>query len=68
MIDFWVETALECFNTGNFNSLMAILTALNLNAIARLKKTVSFLTINFVAYYDQVHFSGPKYRQQSSRA
>nr|XP_016928620.1 ras-GEF domain-containing family member 1B-B [Drosophila suzukii] len=39
MIDFWVETALECFNTGNFNSLMAILTALNLNAIARLKKT-----------------------------
>ncbi|XP_034652360.1 ras-GEF domain-containing family member 1B-B [Drosophila subobscura] len=39
MIDFWVETALECFNTGNFNSLMAILTALNLTAIARLKKT-----------------------------
>lgn len=43
MIDFWVETALECFNTGNFNSLMAILTALNLTAIARLKKTVSLL-------------------------
>ncbi|KMY94566.1 ras-GEF domain-containing family member 1B [Drosophila simulans] len=41
MIDFWVETALECFNTGNFNSLMAILTALNLTAIARLKKTWS---------------------------
>ncbi|XP_017019959.1 ras-GEF domain-containing family member 1B-B [Drosophila kikkawai] len=39
MIDFWVDTALECFNTGNFNSLMAILTALNLTAIARLKKT-----------------------------
>ncbi|KAH8316337.1 hypothetical protein KR067_005235 [Drosophila pandora] len=39
LIDFWVETALECFNTGNFNSLMAILTALNLTAIARLKKT-----------------------------
>ncbi|KAH8290938.1 hypothetical protein KR054_007313 [Drosophila jambulina] len=39
MIDFWVDTALECFNTGNFNSLMAILTALNMTAIARLKKT-----------------------------
>ncbi|KAH8372570.1 hypothetical protein KR009_000091 [Drosophila setifemur] len=41
IIDFWVETALECFNTGNFNSLMAILTALNLSSIARLKKTWS---------------------------
>ncbi|ALC41071.1 CG4853 [Drosophila busckii] len=41
MIEFWIDTALECFNTGNFNSLMAILTALNLTAISRLKKTWS---------------------------
>ncbi|KAH8418623.1 hypothetical protein KR222_007194 [Zaprionus bogoriensis] len=41
MIEFWIETALECFNTGNFNSLMAILTALNMNAVSRLKKTWS---------------------------
>lgn len=41
MIEFWIETALECFNIGNFNSLMAILTALNTTAISRLKKTVS---------------------------
>ncbi|KAH8370384.1 hypothetical protein KR093_003248 [Drosophila rubida] len=41
MIEFWIETALECFNTGNFNSLMAILTALNMTAVSRLKKTWS---------------------------
>ncbi|XP_062134942.1 ras-GEF domain-containing family member 1C isoform X1 [Drosophila sulfurigaster albostrigata] len=39
MIEFWIDTALECFNTGNFNSLMAILTALNTTPITRLKKT-----------------------------
>ncbi|TDG50614.1 hypothetical protein AWZ03_002918 [Drosophila navojoa] len=43
MIEFWIETALECFNIGNFNSLMAILTALNTTAISRLKKTWSKL-------------------------
>ncbi|XP_064543295.1 ras-GEF domain-containing family member 1C isoform X1 [Drosophila montana] len=41
MVEFWIDTALECFNTGNFNSLMAILTALNMTAISRLKKTWS---------------------------
>lgn len=41
MIDFWIEVAHECFNIGNFNSLMAITTALNLSSISRLKKTVS---------------------------
>lgn len=40
-IDFWIEVAHECFNIGNFNSLMAITTALNLSSISRLKKTVS---------------------------
>ena len=39
-IDFWIEVAHECFNIGNFNSLMAITTALNLASISRLKKTV----------------------------
>lgn len=47
MIDFWIEVAHECFNIGNFNSLMAITTALNLSSISRLKKTVS------KAHYDQ---------------
>ncbi|XP_030371265.1 ras-GEF domain-containing family member 1C [Scaptodrosophila lebanonensis] len=41
MIDYWIETALECFNTGNFNSLMAIIGALNMKSIKRLKKTWS---------------------------
>ncbi|XP_068144073.1 ras-GEF domain-containing family member 1B [Drosophila tropicalis] len=39
MIDFWIDTALECFNLGNFNSLMAIVKSLQRTAIVRLKKT-----------------------------
>ncbi|XP_054733299.1 ras-GEF domain-containing family member 1B-B [Anastrepha obliqua] len=41
IIEFWIETARECFNIGNFNSLMAIIAGLNLAPISRLKKTWS---------------------------
>lgn len=41
IIEFWIETARECFNIGNFNSLMAIIAGLNLSPISRLKKTWS---------------------------
>ncbi|KAI8035659.1 hypothetical protein M5D96_011572 [Drosophila gunungcola] len=39
IIEYWIETARECFNIGNFNSLMAIIAGLNLAPIGRLKKT-----------------------------
>ncbi|XP_017032595.1 ras-GEF domain-containing family member 1B [Drosophila kikkawai] len=39
VIEYWIETARECFNIGNFNSLMAIIAGLNLAPIGRLKKT-----------------------------
>ncbi|KAH8388886.1 hypothetical protein KR215_005722, partial [Drosophila sulfurigaster] len=41
IIEYWIETARECFNIGNFNSLMAIIAGLNLAPIGRLKKTWS---------------------------
>ena len=41
VMEFWIETARECFNIGNFNSLMAIIAGLNMSPISRLKKTVS---------------------------
>ncbi|XP_014366582.1 ras-GEF domain-containing family member 1B [Papilio machaon] len=41
LLEQWVTTARECFNLGNFNSLMAIISALNMAPIARLKKTWS---------------------------
>lgn len=41
IIEYWIETARECFNIGNFNSLMAIIAGLNLAPIGRLKKTAS---------------------------
>lgn len=49
-IDFWIEVAHECFNIGNFNSLMAITTALNLSSISRLKKTVGCCDLNSIFY------------------
>ncbi|CAB3225670.1 unnamed protein product [Arctia plantaginis] len=41
VIEQWVMTARECFNLGNFNSLMAIISALNMAPVTRLKKTWS---------------------------
>ena len=39
MIEFWIEVARECVNIGNFNSLMGIITGLNMIPVARLKRT-----------------------------
>ena len=39
-MEFWIEVASECFNIGNFNSLMAIIAGLNMSPITRLRKTV----------------------------
>ncbi|XP_045464287.1 ras-GEF domain-containing family member 1B-like isoform X3 [Harmonia axyridis] len=39
MMEYWIETGRECFNIGNFNSLMAIISGLNMSPISRLKKT-----------------------------
>ena len=44
VLDFWVQTARECYNIGNFNSLMAINAGLSLAPVARLKKTVSAMS------------------------
>ncbi|XP_074027893.1 ras-GEF domain-containing family member 1B-A isoform X2 [Leptinotarsa decemlineata] len=41
VVEFWIETGRECFNIGNFNSLMAIIAGLNMSPISRLKKTWS---------------------------
>lgn len=43
VIEYWIETARESFNIGNFNTLMAVIAGLNLSPISRLKKTVSRL-------------------------
>jgi len=41
VIEYWIEVARECFNIGNFNSLMAIIAGLNMSPVSRLKKTVN---------------------------
>uniref|UniRef100_A0A0N5C9U3 Ras-GEF domain-containing protein n=1 Tax=Strongyloides papillosus TaxID=174720 RepID=A0A0N5C9U3_STREA len=40
-IEYFIDVAKECINIGNFNSMMAIVAALSLPPIARLKKTWS---------------------------
>lgn len=39
VIEFWIEAARECVNLGNFNSLMGIITGLNMTPVSRLKRT-----------------------------
>ncbi|KAG8593695.1 hypothetical protein GDO81_000920 [Engystomops pustulosus] len=39
IIEFFIDVARECFNIGNFNSLMAIISGMNMSPVSRLKKT-----------------------------
>ncbi|XP_014641687.1 PREDICTED: ras-GEF domain-containing family member 1C [Ceratotherium simum simum] len=39
VIEFFIDVARECFNIGNFNSLMAIISSMNMSPVSRLKKT-----------------------------
>ena len=39
LIEFFLDVAYSCFELGNFNSTMAIIAAMNLLHVARLKKT-----------------------------
>lgn len=41
IIDFFIDVARECFNIGNFNSLMAIISGMNMSPVSRLRKTWS---------------------------
>lgn len=44
LVEYFIDVAKECINIGNFNSLMAIIAGMNMNPVARLKKTVSTYT------------------------
>uniref|UniRef100_A0A8C9XPD8 RasGEF domain family member 1B n=1 Tax=Sander lucioperca TaxID=283035 RepID=A0A8C9XPD8_SANLU len=41
VVEFFIDVARECFNIGNFNSLMAIISGMNMSPVSRLKKTWS---------------------------
>ncbi|KAK6481888.1 ras-GEF domain-containing family member 1A-like isoform X1 [Huso huso] len=41
LVEFFIDVARECFNIGNFNCMMAIISGMNLSPVARLKKTWS---------------------------
>ncbi|CAG0914910.1 unnamed protein product, partial [Notodromas monacha] len=53
MIEYWIEVARECFNIGNFNSLMAIIAGLNMSPVARLKKTWSKVPTSKLSVLEQ---------------
>ncbi|KAL1122074.1 hypothetical protein AAG570_003480, partial [Ranatra chinensis] len=50
VVEFWIETGRECFNIGNFNSLMAIIAGLNMSPVSRLKRTVRLFTYCLESY------------------
>jgi len=39
IIEFWIEVARECVNIGNFNSMMGIISGLNMTPLSRLSRT-----------------------------
>ena len=57
VIEFWIEVARECVNGGNFNSLMGIITGLNMIPVARYVQCTCN-TLDFLAVYEvNWHFS-----------
>ncbi|CAL8114312.1 unnamed protein product [Orchesella dallaii] len=52
-IEYWVEVAKECFNIGNFNSLMAIITGLNMSPVLRMKKTWGKVNCDLLSSLEQ---------------
>lgn len=41
VLEFWIETAVACKKHQNYNSMMAIVSALNMTSVTRMKKTWS---------------------------
>ncbi|KAM9777197.1 ras-GEF domain-containing family member 1B-A-like [Neosynchiropus ocellatus] len=67
VIEFFIDVARECFNMGNFNSLMAIISGLNMSPVARLKKTWSKVkTAKFDVLEHQMDPSGNFYNYRTA--
>ncbi|XP_057688460.1 ras-GEF domain-containing family member 1B-A [Corythoichthys intestinalis] len=67
VMDFFIDVARECFNIGNFNSLMAIISGMNMSAVSRLKKTWSKVkTAKFDILEHQMDPSGNFYNYRTA--
>ncbi|XP_077571360.1 ras-GEF domain-containing family member 1B-A [Stigmatopora nigra] len=67
VMDFFIDVARECFNIGNFNSLMAIISGMNMTPVSRLKKTWSKVkTAKFDILEHQMDPSGNFYNYRTA--
>ncbi|XP_051924951.1 ras-GEF domain-containing family member 1B-A isoform X2 [Hippocampus zosterae] len=67
VVEFFIDVARECFNIGNFNSLMAIISGMNMSPVSRLKKTWSKVkTAKFDILEHQMDPSGNFYNYRTA--
>ncbi|XP_037114963.1 ras-GEF domain-containing family member 1B-A isoform X1 [Syngnathus acus] len=67
VVEFFIDVARECFNIGNFNSLMAIISGMNMSPVSRLKKTWSKVkTAKFDILERQMDPSGNFYNYRTA--
>uniref|UniRef100_A0A4X2LY46 RasGEF domain family member 1C n=1 Tax=Vombatus ursinus TaxID=29139 RepID=A0A4X2LY46_VOMUR len=67
VIEFFIDVARECFNIGNFNSLMAIISGMNMSPVSRLKKTWSKVkTAKFFILEHQMDPTGNFYNYRTA--
>ncbi|XP_071260506.1 ras-GEF domain-containing family member 1B-A-like isoform X2 [Salvelinus alpinus] len=67
VMEFFIDVARECFNIGNFNSLMAIISGMNMSPVSRLKKTWSKVkTAKFDILEHQMDPSGNFYNYRTA--
>ncbi|XP_070089806.1 ras-GEF domain-containing family member 1C isoform X1 [Equus przewalskii] len=67
VIEFFIDVARECFNIGNFNSLMAIISGMNMSPVSRLKKTwAKVKTAKFFVLEHQMDPTGNFYNYRTA--
>ncbi|NXP52734.1 RGF1B protein, partial [Heliornis fulica] len=67
VIEYFIDVARECFNIGNFNSLMAIISGMNMSPVSRLKKTwAKVKTAKFDVLEHQMDPSGNFYNYRTA--
>ncbi|KAI8979667.1 ras guanine nucleotide exchange factor domain-containing protein [Mycotypha africana] len=55
VLKYWIKVGDVCLQLNNYNTLMAIRSALDSTSIARLKKTWDYLSIKYKAMWEPIH-------------
>lgn len=69
VVEFWIEVAKACKSLQNYNSMMAIISALNMTSVRRMKKTWGSCKSKLTAEFESLeHIMDPSGNFKNYRA